>query len=81
MRPTVLVSAAQALTTAGSAQLIMVALVGIAVGLGAGVWTRDGNRAYRMGRGIKADRVWTTEPARAPVAAVVGAPTRDPADA
>jgi aldehyde dehydrogenase len=27
-------------------------------GLGAGVWTRDGNRAYRMGRGIKAGRVW-----------------------
>jgi len=28
-------------------------------GLGAGVWSRDGNRAYRMGRGIKAGRVWT----------------------
>ena len=28
-------------------------------GLGAGVWTRDGNPAYRMGRGIKAGRVWT----------------------
>ncbi|MFT4109635.1 MAG: aldehyde dehydrogenase family protein [Propionicimonas sp.] len=28
-------------------------------GLGAGVWTRDGNRAYRFGRGIKAGRVWT----------------------
>ncbi len=28
-------------------------------GLGAGVWTRDMNRAYRMGRGIKAGRVWT----------------------
>jgi aldehyde dehydrogenase len=28
-------------------------------GLGAGVWTRDGARAYRMGRGIKAGRVWT----------------------
>ncbi|MBV8458159.1 MAG: aldehyde dehydrogenase family protein [Acetobacteraceae bacterium] len=27
-------------------------------GLGAGVWTRNGNRAYRMGRGIKAGRVW-----------------------
>jgi aldehyde dehydrogenase len=27
-------------------------------GLGAGVWTRDGNRAYRMGRGIQAGRVW-----------------------
>ncbi|HEY1858418.1 aldehyde dehydrogenase [Acidocella sp.] len=28
-------------------------------GLGAGVWCRDGARAYRMGRGIKAGRVWT----------------------
>jgi aldehyde dehydrogenase len=28
-------------------------------GLGAGVWSRDGNVAYRMGRGIKAGRVWT----------------------
>ncbi|WP_040735145.1 aldehyde dehydrogenase family protein, partial [Nocardia tenerifensis] len=28
-------------------------------GLGAGVWTRDGNIAYRMGRAIKAGRVWT----------------------
>jgi len=28
-------------------------------GLGAGVWTRDANRAYRMGRAIKAGRVWT----------------------
>ena len=28
-------------------------------GLGAGVWTRDGCRAYRMGRAIKAGRVWT----------------------
>jgi len=28
-------------------------------GLGAGVWTRDINTAYRMGRGIKAGRVWT----------------------
>jgi aldehyde dehydrogenase len=28
-------------------------------GLGAGVWTRNGSRAYRMGRGIKAGRVWT----------------------
>ena len=27
-------------------------------GLGAGVWTRNGNRAYRMGRAIKAGRVW-----------------------
>jgi aldehyde dehydrogenase len=28
-------------------------------GLGAGVWSRDGARAYRMGRGIQAGRVWT----------------------
>ncbi|WP_416885766.1 aldehyde dehydrogenase family protein [Marinospirillum sp.] len=28
-------------------------------GLGAGLWTRDMNRAYRMGRGIEAGRVWT----------------------
>jgi aldehyde dehydrogenase len=28
-------------------------------GLGAGVWTRDINTAYRFGRGIQAGRVWT----------------------
>ncbi len=28
-------------------------------GLGAGVWSRDINTAYRMGRGIEAGRVWT----------------------
>jgi aldehyde dehydrogenase len=28
-------------------------------GLGAGVWTRDGNAAYRLGRAIEAGRVWT----------------------
>ncbi len=28
-------------------------------GLGAGLWTRDGARAYRMGRNIQAGRVWT----------------------
>ena len=28
-------------------------------GLGAGVWSRDGARAFRMGRAIKAGRVWT----------------------
>ncbi len=28
-------------------------------GLGAGVWSRDSNRCYRFGRGIKAGRVWT----------------------
>jgi len=27
-------------------------------GLGAGVWTRDGTRAYRFGRAIQAGRVW-----------------------
>lgn len=28
-------------------------------GLGAGVWTRDGSQAYRVGRQIQAGRVWT----------------------
>ena len=28
-------------------------------GLGSGVWTRDGTRAYRFGREIQAGRVWT----------------------
>jgi aldehyde dehydrogenase len=28
-------------------------------GLGAGLWTRDGSRAYRVGREIEAGRVWT----------------------
>ena len=28
-------------------------------GLGAGVWSRDASRLYRMGRGIQAGRVWT----------------------
>ncbi len=28
-------------------------------GLGSGVWTRDSATAYRVGRGIKAGRVWT----------------------
>ncbi|QJE73301.1 aldehyde dehydrogenase family protein [Aerophototrophica crusticola] len=28
-------------------------------GLGAGVWSRNGNRAYRFGRAIQAGRVWT----------------------
>ncbi len=30
-----------------------------AFGLGAGVWSRNGNTAYRMGREIQAGRVWT----------------------
>jgi aldehyde dehydrogenase len=49
-------------------------------GLGAGVWSRDGNVAYRMGRAIKAGRVWTNcyhaYPAHAPSVA-----TRNPASA
>jgi aldehyde dehydrogenase len=28
-------------------------------GLGAGIWTRNGTRAYRFGRAIEAGRVWT----------------------
>src|SRR3546814_13579983 len=28
-------------------------------GLGAGVWSREANVCYRMGRNIKAGRVWT----------------------
>ncbi|HET6322865.1 MAG TPA: aldehyde dehydrogenase [Hyphomicrobium sp.] len=28
-------------------------------GLGSGVWSRDANTCFRMGRGIKAGRVWT----------------------
>jgi aldehyde dehydrogenase len=28
-------------------------------GLGAGIWTRNVNRAYRFGRGLQAGRVWT----------------------
>jgi aldehyde dehydrogenase len=28
-------------------------------GLGAGVWTRNGTRAYRVGRAVQAGRVWT----------------------
>jgi len=28
-------------------------------GLGAGIWTRDGTRAYRVGRALEAGRVWT----------------------
>lgn len=30
-----------------------------AYGLGAGIWTRSGNDAYRLGRAIQAGRVWT----------------------
>ncbi len=28
-------------------------------GLGAGLWTRDGSRAFRVGRAVQAGRVWT----------------------
>ena len=28
-------------------------------GGGAGLWTRDGSRAFRVGRAIQAGRVWT----------------------
>jgi aldehyde dehydrogenase len=31
----------------------------VSYGLGAGVWTRDGNTAFRAGRAIQAGRVWT----------------------
>lgn len=41
-------------------------------GLGAGVWTRDGNTAYRMGREIKAGRVWTNCYHAYPAAAAFG---------
>jgi aldehyde dehydrogenase len=41
-------------------------------GLGAGVWTRDGSRAYRMGRAIKAGRVWTNNYHAYPAGAAFG---------
>jgi aldehyde dehydrogenase len=41
-------------------------------GLGAGVWTRDMNTAYRMGRGIQAGRVWTNCYHAYPAAAAFG---------
>lgn len=41
-------------------------------GLGAGVWTRDGNRAFRVGRAIKAGRVWTNCYHRYPAGAAFG---------
>ena len=49
-------------------------------GLGAGVWTRDGARAYKMGRGIKpagSGRTATTSTPRVRRSAV----TRSPASA
>jgi aldehyde dehydrogenase len=41
-------------------------------GLGAGVWSRNGNRAYRMGRGIQAGRVWINCYHRYPAGAAFG---------
>ena len=41
-------------------------------GLGAGVWTREMNTAYRMGRGIQAGRVWTNCYHAYPAAAAFG---------
>jgi aldehyde dehydrogenase len=41
-------------------------------GLGAGVWTRDGNLAYRMGRGIQAGRVWINQYHNYPAGAAFG---------
>ena len=49
-------------TNVGFAALRMNAEIGLSqslYGLGAGVWSRDINTCYRMGRGIKAGRVWT----------------------
>ncbi len=41
-------------------------------GLGAGVWSRDINTAYRFGRGIQAGRVWTNNYHAYPAAAAFG---------
>jgi aldehyde dehydrogenase len=41
-------------------------------GLGAGVWSRDINTAYRFGRGIQAGRVWTNNYHSYPAAAAFG---------
>jgi aldehyde dehydrogenase len=41
-------------------------------GLGGGVWSRDINRAYRMGRGIQAGRVWVNNYHSYPAAAAFG---------
>ena len=40
-------------------------------GLGAGVWTRDANTAYRAGRAIQAGRVWTRESIMGPRGAML----------
>jgi aldehyde dehydrogenase len=41
-------------------------------GLGAGVWTRDVNDAYRLGRGIQAGRVWMNNYHAYPAGAAFG---------
>lgn len=41
-------------------------------GLGSGVWTRNMNNAYRMGRGIEAGRVWTNTYHQYPAHAAFG---------
>ncbi|GLY26718.1 aldehyde dehydrogenase [Kineosporia sp. NBRC 101731] len=41
-------------------------------GLGAGIWSRDINTAYRFGRGIQAGRVWTNNYHAYPAAAAFG---------
>ncbi|NNG36477.1 acetaldehyde dehydrogenase ExaC [Nakamurella aerolata] len=41
-------------------------------GLGAGVWTRDGNRAYHAGRDIQAGRVWVNTYHQYPAHAAFG---------
>jgi aldehyde dehydrogenase len=41
-------------------------------GLGAGVWTRNINKAYRFGRGIQAGRVWTNTYHQYPAHAAFG---------
>src|SRR5699024_10140553 len=41
-------------------------------GLGAGVWTRHINKAYRFGRGIQAGRVWTNTYHQYPAHAAFG---------
>ena len=48
-------------------------------GLGAGVWTRDGSRAFRMGRAIKAGRVWTNCYHQYPARMLRSVATRAPA--
>ena len=48
-----------AVTTFGSEEEAVDIANDTLYGLGAGVWTRDANTAYRVGRAIKAGRVWT----------------------